>query len=423
MSSAVINQQLQKLVSLDARLVEAAKSIKVLSNLAWPPDLAQKFLDSWNKGNPILPEVSYTGKNYSSTTGALKEIMRDCDQHHPIGNYIFKTAESYCIAAAMLECLGTAAFTEISSTLYGTPRETIGNSGISILEAAEHFLQTTASFTKSIHTTEADHCVLPSVVADELSRQIAPVFTNHPVEVVIDNTLASKAAAGARRIRIRGGTCFSWADIPQLVHHEAFVHTLTMLNGREQPNLKSLGLGAPRTTRAQEGLALFAELITTSIDLNRLRRIALRVKAVHLAMEGANFIEVFKFFLDSGQDELESFHSTMRIFRGGDVRGRIVYTKDVVYLEGLVFIERFLLKAIEEGRTNYPNYLFSGRLALSDVLALDEYFANGFIAPPLYAPSWIKNRACLAAFLLYSSFTNRIDIGRVRLEHFERQEI
>src|SRR5690606_25614190 len=146
----------------------------------------------------------------------------------------------------------------------------------------------------------------------------------------------SKAAAGARKIRIRGGTCFSWMDIPQLVNHEAFVHTLTMLNGREQPHLKSMGLGAPRTTRVQEGLAIFAELITGAIDLSRLRRIALRVKAVHMAMEGADFIQVFSFFLDAGQNELESYYSAMRIFRGGDVRGRLVFTKDVVYLVGLV---------------------------------------------------------------------------------------
>ena len=38
------------------------------------------------------------------------------------------------------------------------------------------------------------------------------------------------------------------------------------------------GLGAPRTTRTQEGLATFAEIITGAIDISRLRRIALRVR-------------------------------------------------------------------------------------------------------------------------------------------------
>lgn len=418
-----LDPQLSKFGQLDAKLVDAAKPIKVLSSLAWDPKLTQIFLKSWSSKNPRLPEVSYSGKDFSQCSLALHEILRACDQTHPIGAYIFRTTESYAIAAEMLSSMGTVAFTEISTRLYGAPTDLIGTSGISILEAANHFIENTASFTQSIKMTEADYCVLPEVVAEEMRRAIQPIFKKHPVEVVIDPTLASKAAAGARKIRIRGSTCFSAADIPQLIHHEALVHTLTMLNGREQPNLKSLGLGSPRTTRAQEGLALFAELITTSIDLSRLRRVALRVKAIERAMQGADFIDVFKFFLESGQDEQESFYSSMRIFRGGDVKGRIVCTKDVSYLQGLVFIERFFLKAIETGKTDYPEYLFAGRLTLGDIVELEEFFKNGYIAPPLYEPAWLKNRASLAAFLLYSSFTNRIDLGKVKLEHFARQEV
>ena len=46
-----------------------------------------------------------------------------------------------------------------------------------------------------------------------------------------------------------------------------------------------MSLGSPRTTKTQEGLATFAELITSSIDLARLRRIALRIPAVHMGLE------------------------------------------------------------------------------------------------------------------------------------------
>jgi uncharacterized protein (TIGR02421 family) len=414
---------LSQLVALDARLVEAAKRIKVLSSLAWPADLLPRFLDSWNRGVAELPPIKHSGKSYSTEQQELRSIMRECDQSHPIGAYIFRTADSYCLAATMLECMGTAAFTEISCSLYSKPTAEIGSSGISVLQAAEHFLQATEKFIPAVKSTQADHCVLPSVVAEEIRKQVEPFFLHHPLTVVIDPDLASKAAAGARTIRIRGSSCFSWADIPQLIHHEALVHSVTMLNGREQPHFKSLGLGAPRTTRTQEGLALFAELITGSIDLNRLRRIALRVKGVHIAMQGANFIEVFRFFLDSGQDEMESFYSAMRIFRGGDVQGRIICTKDVVYLEGLVFLERFLLKSIEAGKTVFPMHLFCGRLSLSDVVLLEQYFGNGWIQAPLYAPDWVKNRPALAAFLLYSSFTNRINLDDMRLEQFASQDI
>ena len=127
---------------------------------------------------------------------------------------------------------------------------------------------------------------------------------------------------------------FSERDLEQLTQHEAFIHTLTLLNGKHQPHLRSLGLGAPRTTRTQEGLATFSEIMTGAIDIARLRRVALRVVMVKQALDGADFIEVFRGFLDAGQTEVESYRSAARVFRGGDVRGKVCFTKDGAYLEG-----------------------------------------------------------------------------------------
>ena len=62
----------------------------------------------------------------------------------------------------------------------------------------------------------------------------------------------AKAAAGATRIRLRSATNFSSYDRQQLVEHEAFVHSLTALNGREQPHLKSLARSSPRTTTSHQ---------------------------------------------------------------------------------------------------------------------------------------------------------------------------
>ena len=45
-----------------------------------------------------------------------------------------------------------------------------------------------------------------------------------------------------------------------LWHHEVEIHALTAQNGAAQSEAPFLSSGGPRTTRTQEGLAVFAEL-------------------------------------------------------------------------------------------------------------------------------------------------------------------
>lgn len=402
-------ETLQQIAAADARLVEAAKDVKVLSHLAWPARLADEFLARWQAGDPRLPEPPRQAHSFDRNIGELRAVMDECDVQEPIGRYLLRTARSYVTAARMVERIGSAEFTERSIELYGAPRDRIGPNAVTNLEAAELFLALTDDF-PVIGERPDDVCLRPEYVAEQLRGRIAPVFAQHPIAVEIDDDMASKAAAGARRVRIRGATCFSEQDVAQLVEHEVFVHSLTSNNGREQPVLRSMGLGAPRTTATQEGMATFAELITNAMDLPRLRRLALRVKAIQLGLDGADFIDVFKFFMAAGQTLTESFHSAARVFRGGDVRGRIVFTKDVVYLQGLIWVHTFFLKAIHQGKPEYIIDLFSGRMALGDVLDLGGYFRSGAIAPPLYVPGWIKNQPTLAAFLVYSIFTTRLSV-------------
>ena len=414
---AILARQLE----LDAELVRVAGSIKVLGEVAWPAEHAARFLQAWHAGQPALPEVDTRAGSPTKMQReleALEGIATACDAGHPVGEYVRRTAESFAIAVKMLQRAGTPDFTRHSEDLYGRPSDRVIGSNLTLLQAAESFIAGTAAFERCCLIPEENICLLASTVAAELQQQVTTFFHRHQVQVVIDPTLASKAAAGAATIRVRGSTAFSPQDIPQLLVHEAFVHTLTKLNGQEQPHLRSLGLGAPRTTRTQEGLALFAELIAVAIDLQRLRRIALRVKAVALALAGADFIEVFRFFLDAGQSEHESFQSTARVFRGGDVRGRVAFTKDVVYVGGLIEVHTFMRKAIQHGRLELIPLLFTGRLALHDAVTLAPLMELGLVAPPLYQPQWAQNLPSLTAFLLYSVFVSAVDLDDVELEQF-----
>jgi uncharacterized protein (TIGR02421 family) len=411
---AILARQLE----LDAELVRVASSIKVLSEVAWPIEHAVRFLEAWRAGRPALPQVPVVKVGLSRELEALDGIAAACDAGHPVGEYVRRTAQSFATAVRMLRRAGTPDFTRHSEDLYGRPSDRVIGSEMTLLQAAEGFITNTTAFERSCLIPEDSLCVLASTVAEELQQQVTAFFHRHEIRVVIDPSLASKAAAGAATIRVRGATCFSPQDVPQLLVHEAFVHTLTKINGQEQPYLRSLGLGAPRTTRTQEGLALFAELVSVAIDLQRLRRIALRVKAVELALRGADFIEVFRFFLDAGQSENESFQSTARVFRGGDVRGGVAFTKDVVYVGGLVEVHTFMRKAIQHGRLELIPWLFTGRLALHDAVTLAPLMDEGIVAPPVYQPQWAQSLPSLTAFLLYSVFVNAVDLDDVELDDF-----
>jgi len=413
-----MDHDLARFADLDRRLVKVAKGIKILTALAWPPDAIDPFLEGVRRGDPRLPEVDLPRPDNAEIREELGRLIDACDEEHPVGRFLARTARSYRIAATMLTEIGQPSFTARSRELYGGPADTVGPTRIASRAAAESFLSLSRDLISASYIPDDAYVLTADHVAATLRARIDPVFVDHPIRVVLDPGMASKAAAGASRVRIRAATGFSDNDLGQLLEHEIFVHSATALNGRQEPNLTSLGLGAPRTTTTQEGLATFAEMITNTMDLARLRRLALRVIAIDMALDGADFIEVFRYFHDQGQNLHESFHSTARIFRGGDVRGRVVFTKDGVYLQGLLQVHAFLLKAIESRRPELLHHLFAGRLTLGDTLELSPWFDSGALRAPLYEPPWVDNRAALAAFLMYSAFNTRFDLRSFELADF-----
>jgi uncharacterized protein (TIGR02421 family) len=408
---------LEKLADLDKRLCEVARRIKVLSYLDWPTSLRDTFLAGWRAKDPQLPKPEYKQLDYGEDLKTLRSISADADVGHPVGRYIHQTAECYITAAAMLQGVGSKAFTACSQELYGRPGDPLGSGTLTNMDAADHFIRVTDGFTgEAFEMPPAD--IPAEQVADTLRGVVALSFgADVKVNVEIDPELPAKAAAGARRVRIQSGG-FTAPDVGQLIQHEVLVHSATMRNGKEQRWLRSLGLGAPRTTRTQEGLATLAELVTNTMDIGRMRRIALRIKGIQMGMDGADFLEVFRFFLENGQGEQESYQSSMRIFRGGDPRGRNVFTKDGVYVQGLIYAHLFLLKAIQENKPQFMEHLFCGRLTFGDIVALEPFVESGFISAPRFVPPWVANRRSLAASLSYTIFATRIDLADVQLDDF-----
>lgn len=406
----------ERLASIDARLVAVAKRIRVLGTLSWPSSLLDTFLVGWRAGAPTLPEPPVEPTHHDENLRALAELRREIDSKDPIGRFLDDTAGSYAMAARMIDVRGTQEFLDIGRALYGMPHDPLPGSKHTHLDASEQLLSATASLKDAGVRLDPDFVLGSEAARDVMQVQLDAFFGAGVVRAVVDPELGSKAAAGGKNVRIRGGTSFSPGEIAQLLEHEAFVHAATALNGRNQPILTSMSLASPRSTLTQEGLATLAELVTRTIDIARLRRIALRIKAIAMAVDGADFIDVFRFFLEEGQTEDESVRSAMRVFRGGDPRGKYVFTKDVVYVQGLVVVHTFLRKAIASHRPVLIERMFAGRLHLSDVLSLGEDFDSGLIAPPKYQPRWAKDLPTLAAYLAFAHVAYRIDVGALELD-------
>jgi uncharacterized protein (TIGR02421 family) len=399
--------------ALDARMVKAVRGIRLLNMVSWAASEQQKFLDSYRRGDCALPRHEYPKYDFTEVRRELAIVEKAADRDHPLGHYVCDSARSWSIAAEMLENLGTPEAMTHSIRLFGRPDEPLPGGGPTTREAARHFIDIANELDKELLAPEEQVQISATALQLQLQGALDDFFNERRIEVVLDPELIAKAAAGATRIRLRSGAAFSDYDKHQLLEHEAFVHSLTALNGREQPQLQSLSLSSPRTTATQEGLATFAEQITGSIDIERMKRISLRIEAVAMAMSGADFIEVFRYFLDSGNPEVESFVSAQRVFRGVPTTGGCAFTKDTVYVRGLIGVHTFFRWALRQRKLRLCRMLFAGKMTLADVQRFEPMFDCGALVPPRFLPQWVSRANGLAGMLAFSLFANRIRLDNV----------
>lgn len=399
--------------ALDQRLLDTVRGINILATLSWPATAELQFLAGLQQGRQELPRIAYAPQEFSAQRAQLDVIARDADQAHPLGEYILRSARSWHVAATMLEAAGSSAVSAPSIELYGKPGDALPGSAQTNLDAANYFLEIAEELGDGLARDESDYCIPAHILCEEVRAQVDAFFGPGVIRVEVDPTLTAKAAAGANRIRLRASTCFSEYDRSQMLAHEAFVHTLTALNGRAQPVLKSLSRTSPRVTATQEGLAVFAELMSGSIDIARLKRISLRILAIDMALAGADFIEVFHYFRAHGQTDADSFGSAQRVFRGVPLTGGAAFTKDNVYLAGLLTVHTFFRWAFKRRRPDLLRNLFAGKLALDDVIRLEPCFVDGSVAVPKYVPPWLQSAHGLTGKMAFSLFANRIRMGKI----------
>jgi len=399
--------------ALDARLVAAVRPIRMLEAVSWPARVQESFLAAWRVGHLSIPRITYPRFDFHELRQEIDAIHRAADPDHPLGHYLRQTGESWRIATRLLDVLGSHRVTAYSSRLFGRPVEMLPANGPTNLQAAHHFVDLASELDQELRAAEPGYVLPAEQVQQELQLAIDTFFVGHAIRVELDPNLIAKAAASPTRIRLRTNTGFSEYDRNQLLMHEAFVHTLTGVNGHEQPWLKSMARGSPRTTATQEGLATLSEMLSGAMDIGRMKRISLRIIAIDKAINGADFIEVFRFFIESGQSDIDSFTSAQRVFRGVPLSGGAAFTKDTVYLHGLLAVHTFFRWCLRHRQLARARQLFAGKMALQDVFALESQFASGAIAAPGFLPPWMQRANGLAGMLAFSLFVNKIRLDNV----------
>ncbi|MGI8891949.1 MAG: flavohemoglobin expression-modulating QEGLA motif protein [Bacteroidia bacterium] len=163
-----------------------------------------------------------------------------------------------------------------------------------------------------------------------------------------------------------------------LIQHEVGTHILTYYNGKAQP-LKQLYSGSPGYEELQEGLAVLAEYFVGGINEERLRTLAARVVAIHALIEGGSFIDVFRLLKEKYNfTAYSSFSITTRVFRSGG------FTKDAVYLRGLVS----LLEYLKEGHEIEP--LLIGKIRQDYIPFMQELIYRKVLKPVPIKPRYLK---------------------------------
>ena len=407
---ALSGRTLELLRSVSAEILDAQRPLRVLRAVAWTEEAEREFFASGARELPrpeyrIAPEVAEAGERFRVLRTALAGSG-------PIEAFLRETCDAFSTASRMLLAVGTKDFYYHSVELYGRPASLTGDRKTTNLDLAQHFAQVVDGVvgTARISSPADEEMLTAEEVQPLLESRFARFFAGAGIGVEVVDGLAAKAAAGVDGVRLQRGARFSQRDLLQLEYHEGHVHVATALNGRAQPLVAFTGYPSPRTTATQEGLAVLTEFLTQSTSLERLRRLSDRTLAIKMAEDGADFCELYRFFLGRGHDEEAAYDCARRVCRGGLVTGGAPFTKDVCYLDGLLRVTNFLRVALVRGHLHHVPLFFAGKIDVEDVPLFARLQREGAVSEPQFVPAWAQDLSYLTAFMSYSAFLGECDL-------------
>ncbi len=390
-------------------LHDVSRPMRVLAALNWPGELRAQFLAS---EGTRLPEPRYKPIDPSHVLAGVAEVRRLLGTG-TVDSWFEREASCIEATAMLLSTVGTPDFHTYSAKLYGVPTRQMLLDPATPLGLAQQVHESIAELSAIKLFAPATRDQTAAQVASELEVEVKRHFGAAAPAVEIVDELSANALATASRIKVRRDAMFTRRDAAQLLHHEAYIHVLTALNGKAQPDLPNLAIGHPGTTRTQEGLAVFAEFVSGTLELDRLRRLADRVIGVQMACDGATFIELYRWFLERSPTREQAYESTRRIFRGAPLTGGHPFTKDVGYIAGLLGVSVFVRAVFSADRADVLGLVFAGKLDLTAIPALAMLRSRGLCRPGKFLPPWAIDPGWLLSYLTLGRFEAQVDLTKV----------
>jgi uncharacterized protein (TIGR02421 family) len=414
-----------KIKILSERLVEAQKPIRILDAIKWDRNIEKDF---FAKGAKVLPKVDKAyydginlGFNPNDKTQELRQLINDIKlslgDQDDLALLLKKMCEQYIDVVQMLEARGTQKFGEMSKRLYGSPKDRFFSDGGTILSQGKMLYEILSSLKSKTLGQEYPKNITSEDAVKILQERFSKGLLKDRIEIKLSDGIVADAAAGSDMIKIKTGTMLSSKDIDIFEVHEGWVHVATTANGKNQRYAKWLAKGPPRCTATQEGLAFLMEIITFSTYPRRARRVNDRILGVDKAEDGANFKELYEFYLNEDYEEHDAFQNSMRVFRGGLIEGGAPFTKDISYCRGFIENYNFIRTAIRDGRPELIPFLYVGKINVDDIPLLYQKYQEGIVDMPVYMPPQFADLNGLAVWMSFSNFLNTIDLKKVQ-EHY-----
>lgn len=410
---------------LSDRIVEAQKPIRILDAVKWNLEVKQAFFDSQFRSLPTVDRDYYLhhcplGFDPHAKRREFHDIERDIHrqlgQLSPVTGMMRRACREYQMVVRMLEARGTEEFGDLSQELYGSASDVFHAGEPTVAELGTSMEQTLVNLLRHDSMAEEAKTIDAETAVAELNARMGRVFPNDGIRVMISDGITADAAAGTDYIKIRKGALLNSNDLDVLEAHEGWVHLGTTINGMSQPYCTFLGKGQPSSTVTQEGLAVLTEIITLRSTPARLYKLINRVRAVTLAEDGANFLDVFNYLRDKELSEEDSYAIASRVFRGSTAAGS-PFTKDIAYMKGFVQTYNFMRLAVAQGKLEKLPLLFVGKIQLEDITTIDQLMQEGIVLPPRFVPPHFADLKGLAAWLSFSRFIGALNFQQLESDY------